>query len=84
MLKLPALFQASGAAVMLIEQVPNIVHINGGRDFKRIIELFTNDVHTVQHRRIDASRYDLPQKRVRLIITVARKGLRFTLPALVS
>ena len=83
MLKLPALFHASGAAVMLIEQVPNIVHINGGRDFKRIIELFKNDGHTVQHRRIDASRYDLPQKRVRLIITVARKGLRFTLPALV-
>ena len=82
MLRLPYLFARSGVAVMVIEQVPGLLTVNGGRDWAVILKRLQKGGHTVTVKRINCGLYGIDQRRVRLFVVVARSGLNLDLSLL--
>ena len=84
MLHLCRIFEAHGAAVLVCEQSPHMVNVNGGRGWELIQQTFTSRGHSLQCHRLDSAHYGVPQSRVRLFLIVTRAGLQLKVLAFVS
>jgi DNA (cytosine-5)-methyltransferase 1 len=63
----------SGAHTLIGENVPNLITINGGADFNRVLEALTNSGFLyITWRVLNARSFGLPQERRRLFIVASR------------
>lgn len=58
---------------VVFENVPNLLHSNGGRDLQAVVESFAQRGYLGAARVLDSSAFGIPQKRRRLLL-VARLG----------
>lgn len=60
----------------MIENVKGLLTHDEGKTIKKIITtLATNDLYDISYKCLDASKYDVPQKRERVFIVGVRKGI---------
>lgn len=68
--------------VFLIENVPGLKEIDGGKQLKEALDgLKSSGYNFIEHYKVDASDYCVPQQRIRLIIIGVRDHGSFSLPA---
>lgn len=65
---------------ILIENVKGLVSHNGGSTLNRICSDLNGEGYHVQWRVLDASKYDVPQKRERLFIVGSRRNVPYVFP----
>jgi len=65
----------SNPKVFLMENVSGMLTLDGGRVHRLILQEFENLGYTVKYKLLDASNYDVPQKRRRLIIVGVRNDI---------
>jgi DNA (cytosine-5)-methyltransferase 1 len=69
MLKFADILHLVKPKIFMIENVKGLLSHNNGETIKTIIEaLNTNNLYNIQYRCLDASKYDVPQKRERVFI----------------
>lgn len=66
--------------VFLMENVPNLVSMQGGKIKDEIIKDFEREGYKVSWKIMDASEYGVPQKRRRVIFIGLRNGKEFVFP----
>lgn len=68
--------------VFLVENVPGLKEIDGGKQLKEAIDgLKASGYDFIEHYKVDASDYCVPQQRIRLIIIGVRGKGQFSMPA---
>jgi DNA (cytosine-5)-methyltransferase 1 len=66
--------------IFLAENVEGLILHDEGRTLKTILRVLKSFGYVVQYRVLNALNYSVPQKRKRLLIVGAQKGLRFEYP----
>lgn len=64
--------------IFVAENVKGILTLGNGEVFKQIVEDFAAAGYTVHHKLLDASKYDVPEVRERVILVGIRKDLKDT------
>jgi DNA (cytosine-5)-methyltransferase 1 len=62
--------------VFMIENVKGLLTHDKGNTIKKIILTMNNDLYNITYKCLDASKYDVPQKRERVFIVGVLKGLK--------
>jgi DNA (cytosine-5)-methyltransferase 1 len=73
----------------ILENVKGLLNINGGDDFRRIVEALADAGYSVRHKVLRADDFGIPQMRQRLFIVCIRSDMtdaaaRFTFPTPIS
>jgi len=64
----------------LFENVPGLLSVNGGKDWKMIQKFFESTGYQIHWKRVNAAEYGVPQLRERIVLIGLRKSMKFSWP----